>query len=78
MTADPWVTLASRRPVVWLRDGAEAVLIGVPRRGGKGRKPVEVGLSSVGRRARVQFADGRRRTVKLSDIVGYDPPDGAT
>lgn len=49
-----WIHLSVRRTFVRLDDGRECVLVGAEKRRGK---------------ARVEFFDGNRRTVKLTAIV---------
>ena len=58
MTHNPWIPLAAARARVWLRNGTEAVLVGVPRRSGQ--------------RARIELADGTRKTVPLGSIVAVE------
>lgn len=55
---DPWIPLAAARARVWLKDGTEAALVGIPRRSGP--------------RARVEFPGGRRVTVALTEIVAVE------
>lgn len=58
MAHDPWIVLAAQRVRVWLRDGSEGVLVGAPKR--------------KGHRARIEFADGRRRTVAMAEIAAVE------
>lgn len=57
---DPWIPLAAARSRVWLHDGTEAVLVGIPRNSGQ--------------RARIEMPNGYRRTVQLADIAAVEQP----
>lgn len=58
MSHDPWVPHAARRAAVTLHDGTVATLVGIPH--------------CAGQRARIELSGGRRRTVRLADIVAIE------
>jgi hypothetical protein len=60
MTYDPWIPLAAQRARILLADGTEATLIGIPRKAGQ--------------RARVEYGNGERRTIPLTDIAHVETP----